>query len=141
MVAPAVVTGILGIGKAILDKLFPDPVQRAEATYKLLELEQAGVFKEMDHSLALMQGQIEVNKVEAASESLFKSGWRPAVGWTCVLGLFYNYLAHPGLSWYSSIHQLPAPPSPDLGDLIVMLGGMLGLGTLRTFEKKSGVPK
>lgn len=141
MVAPAVVTGILGIGKAILDKMFPDPAQRAEAAYKLLELQQAGEFKEFDHELAMSRGQIDVNLEEAKSESLFKSGWRPAVGWTCVLGLFYNYLGHPLLTWYSSVHQLASPPSPDLGDLIVMLGGMLGLGTLRTFEKRSGVHK
>jgi hypothetical protein len=141
MVAPLVIGSILEIGKTLIDKLFPDPTQKAEATYKLLTLQQAGEFKEMDTALELAKGQMQINLEEAKSESLFKSGWRPAVGWTCVLGLFYNYLGQPILAWYSSTHALAAPPTPDLGDLIVMLGGLLGFGTLRSYDKKVGSVK
>jgi len=78
--------------------------------------------------------QIDVNKREADSKSLFKGGWRPAVGWTCGLALFNNYLIVP-----YAIALGVAVPSLDLGELMPVLMGMLGLGYLRTDEKKAGI--
>lgn len=119
----------------IIDKVIPDPQARANAQLELLRLQQAGEFKELEIQLALAQGQMAINLEEAKSESLFKSGWRPAVGWLCVLALGYTYLARPLFTWYSLAHKIPSPPELDIGDLIVLLCGLLGLGTLRTAEK------
>ena len=47
------------------------------------------------HANELAKAQIEVNKVEAASSSLWVSGWRPAVGWVCVLGMCGNFMVIP----------------------------------------------
>lgn len=85
--------------------------------------------------------QTEINKVEAASSSLFVAGWRPAVGWVCVLGLGYSYLVYPFLLWYAAaynvdLHNLPKLETDGLYQLVL---AMLGLGTLRTFEKVKGV--
>jgi hypothetical protein len=44
---------------------------------------------------SFLRAQLEVNKVEAAHKSLFVSGWRPAVGWVCVLGMFGNFITIP----------------------------------------------
>jgi hypothetical protein len=133
------ITDLVKAGLAILDKLIPDPIARQAAKVKLLELEQAGQFRALEAELAIATGQLDVNKLEAASPDRFVSGWRPAVGWVCVLGLGYQYLGQPLLAWVSGAAGFAAPPTLALGDLMVLLTGMLGLGGLRSIEKVKGV--
>ena len=130
--------GLLDAGLKILDKVLPDPQAKAAAQLELLKLQQAGEFKALEADLQLALAQTEVNKVEAASADPFKSGWRPAAGWICVSGLFYQFLFQPLAAWSSSIHGWPAPPVLELGDLYGLLFGMLGLGAYRSFEKTKG---
>lgn len=132
---------LIGPVTSLLERVLPDPKARAEAQMRLLELEQKGEFKQLDAQLARDLGQIEVNKAEAASGNAFASSWRPLCGYVCVLGLAYQFVAQPLLAWLSGIQTWPVPPTLDLGDLLTMLGGMLGLGSLRTAEKLKGVAK
>lgn len=118
---------LLDIGGKLIDRLFPDPVEREKANLELLKMAQSG-------DLA----QIEVNKVEAAHQSIFVAGWRPGAGWCCVIGLGYTFLLRPALSWLAQIQGWPIPPAIDVDALLVLLGGMLGLGGLRTVEKVKG---
>lgn len=93
-----------------------------------------------------MQGQIEVNKVEAAHSNIFVSGWRPAVGWACVAGITYQFVLYPFLVWGWAVMQaagwistsLSAPPILDIEALMVLVTGILGLGAYRTVEKVKG---
>ena len=126
---------------SVIDKIFPDANAAAEAKIKLIELEQAGTFKEIEAQLQRDLAQAEINKVEASSPSLFKSGWRPAVGWTCVVGLVYSVLVYPLLTWVAVVYNIIPPPNIDTGVLITLLGGLLGIGTLRTVEKARGLTK
>jgi hypothetical protein len=125
----------LNIGSKIIDKVIPDPQAKAEALFKLKELEQAGELKVLDADLQIALAQADINKAEATDPNAFRSGWRPAVGWVCVVGLAYTFILQPLLSWASGVWNIPAPPPLDMGDLFTLLGGMLGLGGLRTFEK------
>jgi hypothetical protein len=85
-------------------------------------------------AVMVVQGQLDINKVEAANPSLFVSGWRPYIGWICGTGLLYQFLIYPVLvAFVPKIVQL------DMGTLLTLLGGLLGLGTLRTVEKLKGV--
>lgn len=85
--------------------------------------------------------QIDVNKVEAASPSAFVAGWRPAIGWCCGLGLFMQFIVNPIATWIAALMKHPIVfPTLDLGSLMTLLLGMLGLGTMRTYEKVAGVP-
>jgi hypothetical protein len=91
--------------------------------------------------------QIQVNKEEAKSSSLFVSGWRPAVGWIGAAALAYQFLAYPllgwGWKWLQAMNYVPAemspPPLLDAEQLWVMLSGILGIAGMRTFEKQKGV--
>lgn len=126
---------ILGISTQLISRLIPDPTQADAARLKLLEIQQSG-------ELAQITGQLEINKMEASSSSLFVSGWRPAIGWICALALFYQYLARPltiGLL-IATGHESPQLPGLD-ENLWQLLLGMLGLGGLRTFEKINGASK
>lgn len=130
--------GVIEAGLKILDRVLPDPTQKLAAQLELLKLQQAGEFRQMEADLQLSLAQTEINKVEAASPDLFKSGWRPGAGWICVLGLAYQFLLQPLLAWGSTIQGYPAPPVLQLGDLYGLLFGMLGLGAYRSVERVKG---
>ena len=119
----------------VIDKIFPDAGEAAKAKAEMYALDKQGEFKQLEAELQISLGQIAINQEEAKSHSLFVSGWRPAVGWVCVFGLTYSFFLQPLLAWASTIFTISAPPVLDLGSLITLLGGMLGLGGLRTMEK------
>lgn len=123
-----ILSSVADLAKAVLDRVIPDPKQKAEAFMKLAELQQNG-------DLAVMAQQAEINKVEAASPNMFIAGWRPAVGWVCVLGLAVTVFS-PLASWVAALFGKPVsvPPIP-MDALMTLLIGMLGLGGMRTVEK------
>jgi hypothetical protein len=103
--------------------------------------------REIDQKVDL--AQVDVNKAEAAHSSLFVAGWRPAVGWTCVAALAYQFILYPLLVWGWVAMQgagwiatsLSHPPLLDVEALLVVLGGLLGVASLRTVEKVKGVAR
>jgi hypothetical protein len=133
------ITAALDFGGKLLDKFVADPKQKDEAKLKLLEMAQNGDLARLTAETDLAKGQLQINAEEAKSASLFVSGWRPAVGWVCVLGLTYTFFLRPLLEWYAVSHGMASVPVLDMGDLITLLLGMLGLGSLRTAEKIKGV--
>ncbi len=96
-----------------------------------------GAFKELEAQLELAKGQLAINVEEAKSPNIFVSGWRPAVGWVCVLAYAFNYLIMPLANWLVKFGDVNAPAivALDTGELTTLLFGMLGIGTLRTVEK------
>lgn len=128
------VTALLDVGGKLIDKLFPDPAQRAAANYELLKLHQQGELAILAQEVALAKTQTDTNTEEAKSTNWFVSGWRPYIGWICGTGLAYQFLVYPILIAFQ-----PKIVSLDMGTLITLLAGMLGLGTLRSFEKSKGV--
>jgi len=124
----------------IVEKLIPDPQAQAQAKLKMLEMGQKGELAFLDADVKLALGQMEINKAEAASPSLFKGGWRPFVGWVCGFGLAYEFLARPLLPFFAGLAGLDVPPLIQLGTetLLPLLFGMLGLGGMRSYERVSG---
>jgi hypothetical protein len=132
---------LISLLPGLLDKILPDPGAAAEAKLKLMELAQKGELAQLDADMRLALGQLEVNKAEAASGSLFTAGWRPAIGWICAAGLAYEFLISPLLPWLLSAalgRALPELPDLPTETLMTLLLGMLGLGGLRTIEKVKG---
>lgn len=133
---------IADLATHILDRFVPDPAQKAAAALEILKAQQAGEFKQIDADLQAMQAQMDVNKVEAGSSNLFVSGWRPFIGWTCGGALFSQYIIRPWVQWVCVFLGHPIPQLPGIDDqLWQLLGAMLGMGGLRTFEKLKGVAK
>lgn len=108
-----------------------------------MQLELEG--RKLDQAIDL--AQIEVNKVEAASSSVFVAGWRPAIGWIGAAAMAYQFLLYPMLLWAWTYLQgtgwipkeLAPPPVLDADQLWVILSGILGIAGMRSFEKTKGV--
>lgn len=130
----------------LLEKIIPDPKAAAEAKLKMLEMAQNGELAFLDAAKAEAAGQVAINVEEAKSESFFKSGWRPFVGWVCAVSVAYP-LARAVLPWlvqsvgllFGHDFGVAAMPAMDTTETLQLLLGMLGLGSLRTFEKLKGV--
>jgi hypothetical protein len=115
------------LAQTVINKIWPDKSKEEAA--------------QLAAAVAIVQGQMEVNKAEAASGSVFVGGWRPFVGWACGSALAYTYLLYPLLVWACTVWAPHIKP-PVLGNnemLYELLFGMLGMGALRTFEKIKGV--
>lgn len=125
-----------GVVKPLLDKWVPDAKDRLEA-------EQ--FFFKQAHEVNM--AQIEVNKIEAQSSSLFVAGWRPLIGWVCGASFAYAVIGNDLANWSLQVaHQftgklVPVLPEPDVTLTFEILMAMLGLGGLRTYEKTKGIAK
>jgi hypothetical protein len=124
----------------LLDKLFPDPKAAEDAKLKVMQMAQTGELAQLDADLKMAQGQMEINKVEAANPSIFVSGWRPFVGWTCGAAFAFKFIGGPMLVLIAGYfgHTVTLPQM-DYSEMSTILLGMLGIGALRTVEKVKGV--
>ena len=94
------------------------------------------------HLAKIDLAQLDINKTEAAHRSVFVSGWRPFIGWSCGVALAWSYVVTPILTFVlAQTGYLVELPSMNLGEMMPVLMGMLGLGGLRTFEKFKKVSK
>lgn len=90
-----------------------------------------------------MSQQNKINEIEAQSSNLFVSGWRPAIGWICGFSLAFEYILRPIAQWIIDIVRVGEAvalklPGLDLGLMVPLLAGLLGLGTMRSVEKIKG---
>jgi|TARA_R110002012_G_scaffold50383_2_gene130367 hypothetical protein len=132
----SIIASLVGPVSGILDKFVEDKDQKAALAHEIATMSDR-------HAQQALLAQLEINKAEAASGSLFKGGWRPAVGWVCALAFAYHYLLQPLLVFIltASGVDLPELPSFDMSTLLTVLGGLLGIGGLRSYEKTKGLTK
>ena len=112
----------------LLDKVIEDKDQKNALAHEIATMAER-------HAQELAQGQLEVNKVEAAHKSLFVAGWRPAIGWVCALGLFYNVILANIIGIWIDLPEIDTTLS------VPVMMGMLGLGAMRSYEKVQGVSR
>lgn len=131
------ITGVSAVANlldTVITRVFPDKAAQEKARLELAQLQDTQDFQ-------LLIEQVKTNQVEAASPSLFVSGWRPAVGWTCVAGLNYNFLVQPMLHWLSANIGWTKPPVLEVEVLIGLLTALLGVGIPRTIERIKNVAR
>jgi len=129
-------SALIGPVTSLLDKFVEDKDQKAALAHEI-----ATMAEKQAHEQVL--AQLEVNKAEAASGSVFKGGWRPFIGWVCGIAFAYHFVLQPLALFGVTVAgvSIPAMPEFDMSSLMTVLMGMLGLGGLRTFEKHKGVSK
>lgn len=120
-------TAVTDLAGTVINKIWPDKTEQEK--------------QQLAAAVMVVQGQLDINKTEAASPSVFVAGWRPFIGWVCGTACAWNWI---GLSVAKFIaltvfaHSIDLKPA-DISEMMPVLMGMLGLGTLRTFEKVKGV--
>lgn len=120
---------VAGLATTVIDKIWPNKTEQEKA--------------ELQAALVVVQGQLEVNKAEAGSSSVFVAGWRPFIGWVCGSACAWNWIGLPiakALVLTFTSTKLDLSPA-DLTEMLPVLMGMLGLGALRTTEKIKGVAR
>lgn len=119
---------------------FPNPEKKAEAAQAIAMAQLQGAFKEEEDQFNLVLEQIKVNQAEASSTNWFVAGWRPYIGWICGTGLGYQFLLLPiGNGLFKAAGYVAPFVVLDTNTLTSCLFGLLGLGTMRTFEKFKNV--
>jgi len=134
------VTALLDMGSKVIERLWPDPAQRDAAKLELFKLQQSGELAALAAETELAKGQIGVNEKEAQNTSIFVSGWRPMIGWVCGVACAWNWIGLKIALFVAAYygHNLNLAQA-DIGEMMPVLMGMLGLGGLRTAEKIRGV--
>ena len=123
------IESLIGPVAGLLDKFIEDKDQKNALAHQIATMSER-------HAQELAKGQLEVNKAEAASASLFVAGWRPAVGWVCVLGMASNFVLIPMVNFILALAESTVTvPLIDTSTMMPVLLGMLGLGALRSAEK------
>jgi len=126
---------LIGPISSLLEKAIPDSDLRRKLTHEIATMAEKNAHEQI-------KAQLEINKAEAGHKSLFVSGWRPAVGWTCCLGMAANFLLIPMANFALALGQSDISiPLIDLATMLPVLLGMLGLGGMRSFEKSKGVER
>ena len=132
----SLIASLIGPVSGILDKVIPDSDIKAKLAHEIATMSD-------NHAQQALLAQLEINKAEAASGSLFKGGWRPFIGWTSGVAFAYHFVLQPLLVFVltASGVDLPELPEFDMSTLLTVLGGMLGIGGLRSYEKTKGLTK
>ena len=126
---------ILPLIGPVLDKIIPD---KAGAEKAKQEIEKTLI----DNASKLNLAQAEINKAEAQHRSVFVAGWRPMIGWSCAIGIFWLFVGHPLVVYFDAMDGIVSPiPTIDHDILLELTFAMLGMAGLRTFEKLKGVTK
>lgn len=131
-----ILSTLIGPATELAGKFIADKDQAAKLAHELSTMADK-------HSHEAMLSQIEVNKEEAASGSVFKGGWRPFIGWVCGAAFAYHFVLQPLILFGVTVAgvQIPELPTFDMTSLMTVMMGMLGLGGLRSYEKKQGLTK
>jgi hypothetical protein len=122
----SVIQGAKGIAE-IVDKFVETPEEKKAAEIVLMKLMQKPD-----------EVQAEINKIEAGHRSLFVAGWRPSLGWICAAALGWGWILAPVLLFIFPDKTMPAI---ELGQATSLVMAMLGMGALRSYEKKNHITK
>jgi hypothetical protein len=119
----------------LLDKFIEDKDQRALLAHEIATLAE----KQAQEQIT---GQIKTNQIEAAHQSMFVAGWRPAVGWVCALAMLLNFILIPFINLGMDLAGLDIRLDLiEMETMMPVLLGMLGLGGMRSYEKARNVAR
>jgi len=127
---------LLPLISTVIDRVIPDKNGASKA-------KQAIEAELIANATQLNLAQAETNKIEAAHRTLWVAGWRPFIGWVCGVAMAWHFVGVPLITFFAAWAGATIPPLPvfDMGSLMTVLMGLLGLGSMRTFEKMKGLTK
>jgi len=127
---------LLPLISTVIDRVIPDK-NGAEKAKQAIEAELIA------NATQLNLAQADTNKIEAAHRTVWVAGWRPFIGWVCGVAMAWHFVGVPLImflaAWSGTV--IPELPVFDMSSLMTVLMGLLGLGSMRTFEKMKGLTK
>jgi len=134
------ISAAFDLGITAIKRIWPDPIDQAKEIRRFEELKQSGDLKRLELEVSLLLAQINVNAEQAKHKSIFVAGARPAAIWAGVFAMVWSGIIHPILTWVWAFAEMTgeAPPLMDTGALVTMLGGLLGVSGMRSFDKHKG---
>lgn len=122
------ITAGIDLASNIVSKIWPD--KSAQEQQQLAAM------------LAMIQGQMDANKIQASNPSVFVSGARPFIMWVCGFACAWNWLGISIAKAACAFFHYPIVLTPaDTSEMMPMLTALLGLGAYRTVEKIRGVAR
>ena len=119
----------------LLSKVIPDKTERERLAYEISTLAERQAHEQV-------MAQLDVNKAEAVHTSLYVAGWRPFIGWSCGVAMAFNYIGIPMIHTGAALYGTELVITPlDLEVMMPVLLGMLGLGGMRSYEKRNRVAR
>ena len=113
------------LAQVAINKIWPDKTEQEKA--------------ELAAAVSIVNGQLEINKVEAANPNVWSSGWRPYIGWVCGTAFAWNWIGLPVAKVIAEYAGYPITLSAaDMTEMMPVLLGMLGLGAMRSYDKTKG---
>ena len=133
-------TALFEAGKLAIERVWPDPLKRAEELRKLEEIKQRGNLAELDAYVKITLAQIEVNKAQAQHKSVFVAGARPAIIWVGGFSMAWAGFFHPLLTWVWAFTGMDGTPPPMTDPAWVggIVTGLLGVSGMRSYDKRNG---
>jgi hypothetical protein len=134
------ISSLFSLGESLVQRLWPDPVEQAKQLFLLEEMKQNGDLAKLQAEVDIMLGQLKINEAQANHKSVFVAGARPFIIWVGGVSLAWTGIVHPLLMWvwaFADISGTP-PPMVDAAQLTAIVGGLLGIGGMRSYDKKSG---
>lgn len=118
---------VADLANTVINKIWPDKSEQEKA--------------ELANAFAIINGQLDINKAEAQNPNLFVSGARPFIMWMCGVALGYASIIDPIARFVAQVmyHYTGPFPAIDTSITLQVLLGLLGLGGLRSWDKKNGV--
>lgn len=134
------ISAVLDLGVMAIKRIWPDPIDQAREMRRLEEMKENGELKRLEMEVNILLAQIKVNEKQAEHKSIFVAGARPAAIWAGVFAMIWSGIVHPILTWVWAFAEMTgdAPPLMDTGALVTMLGGLLGVSGMRSFDKQKG---
>lgn len=132
---------IIAAATQIIPQIFQNKADQKKAEAAMQQFLVSADLQKLTLQMQPYIEQIKVNAIEAQSESLFKSGWRPFIGWTCGIAFAYQFLLQPFLfSLFSLFGIVLGVVQLDMAQLMTVLLGILGLGAYRSYDKQKENP-
>ena len=129
------ITSLIPVATKLIGKYIDNKSKKAELASKIATMAQ-------EHAQELAKGQIEINKEQAKHPSIFVSGARPAIMWVCCLGLLWQFFIQPIVTYVAVLFNPDfVPLNLEMEGLVMLVTSLLGLGSMRSFEKSKGIAR
>ncbi len=120
---------VANLASAVVSRIWPDKTEEEKQKFTL-------ALQESYQNFQTSNAQVDVNKIEAGSQSIFVSGARPYLMWVCGFAYSWQFVLEPVVSYAFAAfgHPVSHMLVLDNDSLNTLLFGMLGLGGMHAYE-------